>query len=197
MKNVMYLLLLSLFIVGCTPKVDNEIDKTVVEETDRIEDATLEAAVHNYEGLEAYDIISEVIYYQYTNLPSEYKGLNLWIEYYRDGKLHNNPLIGLDSGGGNVSIQRSGSIICYFDRVNAKETKIVLNGGSVLEQINFDDLRIHTIVSNNTIEVNDDEFTLGIVIADSGSIIEEEEKIQIEDVMHYKHVYVVKGRFHH
>jgi len=192
-----------IILTSCTLKTTEQVQEDV--EKDISGEFIKKKDIESY--LKLKDPDNNLICYKYTNLPVHLKGIKLSVERYNSGEKITSNLIGLDSGGGNVSISRDGEIYCYFEILPNNEFKIELGDNSLtakastyIELDNYVNVYEKTIVNKDMIKINDEEFILGMFIVNDENI-----KIEnvIDDIESYvgnvikenNIVFVVKGSF--
>ena len=197
--KIVIIALLLIILASCTTEHEN------VQEEKFIIDKSVHKVKENYLILEESN--NNMISFNYTNLPDYLKGIKLYIERYNNGEKITSNLIGLSSGGSNVSISRNGEIYCYFELLSNNEFKIELsNYSSTAKASTYMDLDSYvnvykkTIVNQDMIKISDKEFVLGMFIVNDENIKIADKITEIESyidnvIKENKIVFVVKGSF--
>jgi len=191
-----------IILTSCTLKITEQVQEDVEK------DISLESMNKEVESyLKLKDPDNNLICFNYTNLPVKLKGIKLYVERYNSGEKITSNLLGLDSGGGNVSISRDGEIYCYFEILTNNEFKIELGDNSLtakastyIELDNYVNVYEKIIVNNDKIKINNEEFILGMFIVNDENIKIENKIADIESYIDYvikenNMVFVVKGSF--
>ena len=75
------------------------------------------------------DANNNLIYYKYSNLPSNLKGIRIWIERYENNKKSEHNTVETYAGGNNISISIIEEIKNQFTMLSDNKVEINLNFG--------------------------------------------------------------------
>ncbi|MHB8074462.1 hypothetical protein [Desulfosporosinus fructosivorans] len=139
-----------------------------------------------------------IYYFEYDGIRKEYNWLEVWIEYYENGK-KTNKLFSINEG-----VSKSGNILCMFEDID-KKSRITIEGSSILkdkpvmeQSVTTNKKNVYPIVLDN-----DAQFLLGIRVVDSGNssaIIPDEiftvQDFDYKELFQNDYVYLLKGRFY-
>lgn len=199
-KIVIIVLLMAIVLASCTTKSTEQVQKEKV-----IIDKSINKIEEDYLRLK--DPNNNLICFNFTNLPDYLKGIELYIERYNNGEKVTSNLIGLSSGGSNVSISRDGELYCYFEILPNNEFKMELcnysstaKASTYIDIDNYVNVYEETIVNKDMIKINDEEFILGMFIVNDENIKIDDKITEIERhidnvIKENKIVFLVKGRF--
>lgn len=211
MKRKLYLLTtLLILLVGCNSSNTNDKEDVTQENIieSPVKDSTTFGVIDLNHAKDDHYVVSgmnpdNAICFQYNNLPKEYYGMKVWIEYYESGKLVNNPLLGIDSGGreDGVSIPRQSEIYFSLGDQNQDGTmNLSLNEGSTTTQLDKKEYSRTKLVNTSISTVDYDEHILGMFIFND-SQEDKTEKIMLDNfvlkqIEELPHVYILKCQFH-
>lgn len=169
-------ILLSIGLSACAKQ--NSLDEkndNQINDNSKINDENIESNKENY--FSYVDANNNLIYFKYSNLPGNLKGVRVWIERYENNENSEYNVVETYAGGNNISIVRTGQIKSQFtllsDNYVEINVDIFMSSVVVKSYIDFTEFDIKeekTIINRDSIKIDDKEFVLGMYILNDEEI---------------------------
>jgi len=205
LKVVLTICIISLITTGCSVKTEHATNGETVVAVDS-DNSHQEGIIKVSEFDDSQKKIlrgiganpNNIFYFEYDGIPKEYNWLEVWIEYYENGK-RISKLFSINEG-----VSRNGNILCMFEDIDNK-SRITIEGSSSLKDKPVMEQSVITNKKNvyPIVLDNDTQFLLAIRVVDSGNssaIIPDEifteQDFDYKELLQNDYVYLVKGRFY-
>ena len=170
LKILLTICIISLIAIGCSVKTEHAKNGEIVAV--RVNNSQEEGIIKVLEFNDSQKKIlkgiganpNDIFYFEYDGIPKEYNWLEVWIEYYENGK-KTSKLFSMNEG-----VSKNGNILCMFEDID-KKSRITIEGSSFLKDKPVMEQSIITNKKNvNPIVLdNDTQFLLAIRVVESGN----------------------------
>ncbi len=166
------LLLFTIILTSCVKLNDKNL-----EQKNNNENMEENIKINKENYLSYIDANDNLIYFKYSNLSENLKGIRVWVERYDNNEKNEHNAIEMYLGGNNVSILRDGSIKSKYKLLqnNYIEIEVSIPSTSTITKsyIDFSKYNIEeekVIINRDEIKVDNNEFILGVYILNDEEI---------------------------